>query len=72
MVGYLLGGALILIGVILLVLQRRIVSSMDGPTISVPPPAPRGLRSDHGRRLLLVCSLLILGGTALVLGAALS
>jgi hypothetical protein len=71
-VGYLLGGALVLIGVIVLVLRRRIASSVDGSTLTVRPQAPDELRSNHVRKLLIVCTLLILGGTAMVLGAALT
>ena len=71
-VGYLLGGALVLIGVIVLVLRRRIASSVDGPTVAVRLRARDGLGSDHDRKLLLVCTLLILGGASMVLGAALT
>ena len=71
-VGYLLGGALVLIGVIVFVLRRRIASSVDSPTLTVRTRARYGLGSDHDRKLLLVCTLLILGGTSMVLGAALT
>lgn len=70
MVGELLGGALILIGIILLLIGGRISHRIEGTSAELYP-APEGLLGDR-RKLLLVCSLLILGGSALVLGGALA
>lgn len=72
MVEYLLGGSLVLIGLTMLLLRSRISSAVDGQTPTGRPGMQDGLRSDHGWKVLIVCSLLILGGTAMMLGAALA
>lgn len=72
MVGELLGGALVLIGVTVLLFRHRIGSSADGPPSGVQTPGWNKQGLANGRRMALVSSLLILGGTALVLGAALT
>lgn len=71
-VGYLLGGALVVFGVIILLMRHRIASSIHEPMQGLRPKTPNGLNTGRGRQLLLVCSLLILGGTALMLGAAIA
>lgn len=72
MVGELLGGALILIGIILLLLPGRISHRIEGTSGAGRYPAREGLLFGDRRKLLLVCSMLVLGGTALVLGGALA
>ena len=68
MVGVLLGGSLVLIGVVLLLFLRPITASHDSQRTNRPVHAiaRERLRSESGRRLLLVCVLLILGGAALI------
>jgi hypothetical protein len=72
MVGELLGGALILIGIILLLMRGQISHRNERTGGTGLSPAGEGLLFGDRRRLLLVCSLLVVGGTALVLGGALA
>ena len=71
MVGELLGGSLVLIGVVLLFFLRPITASHDSQRtdISSPTVDRKRLQVESGRRLLLVCVMLILGGAALVIAA---
>jgi hypothetical protein len=71
MVGELLGGAMVLIGVVLLFFLRPITASHDSPRTDISSSAVdrKRLQVESGRRLLLVCVMLILGGAALVIAA---
>jgi hypothetical protein len=71
MVGELLGGSLVLIGVVLLFFLRPITASHDSQRANAPvqPLQRKRLRVESGRRMLLVCVMLILGGAALVIAA---
>mgnify|MGYP001070054278 CR=1 FL=1 len=71
MVGEFLGGALVLIGLTMLLFRHRIESSAAPPS-GAQTRAWNKQGLDNGRIMALACSLLILGGTVLILGAALT